>query len=85
MPDLSILFDLDPKIGLQRINSNEHREINRLDLEKIDFHKRVRLGYNVVYENNKDRIIKIDAKQSKENVIKQIKDILKSRIWTNIN
>ena len=85
MPDLSILFDLDPKIGLERINSNEHREINRLDLEKLDFHERVRLGYNIVYENNKDRIIKIDAEQSKENVIKQIKNILKPKIWTNIN
>lgn len=85
MPDLSILFDLDPKIGLERINSNEHREINRLDLEKLDFHERVRLGYNVIYENNRDRIIKIDAEQSKENVIMQIKNILKPKIWANIN
>ena len=85
MPDLSILFDLDPKIGLERISSNEHREINRLDLEKIDFHERVRAGYNVVYEKNKDRIIKIDAQQSKENVIKQIKEIIKPKIWANIN
>ena len=84
MPDLSILFDLDPKIGLERINSNEQREINRLDLEKIDFHERVRFGYNIVYEKNKDRIIKIDAEQSKENVIKKIKEILKPKIWTNI-
>ncbi|BCZ44064.1 thymidylate kinase [Clostridium gelidum] len=84
MPDLSILFDLDPKIGLERISSNEHREINRLDLEKIDFHERVRAGYNVVYEKNKDRIIKIDAEKSKENVINQIKNILKPIIWTNI-
>ena len=85
MPDLSILFDLDPKIGLERISSNEHREINRLDLEKIDFHERVRAGYNIVYEENKDRIIKIDAEQSKENVINQIKKILEPIIWTNIN
>jgi dTMP kinase len=85
MPDLSILFDLDPKIGLERINSNEQREINRLDLEKIDFHEKVRLGYNVIYEHNKDRIIKIDAGQTKENVINQIKNILKPKIWTNVN
>jgi len=85
MPDLSILFDLDPKIGLERINSNEQREINRLDLEKLDFHERVRFGYNIIYENNKDTIIKIDAEQSKENVINQIKNILKSKIWTNVN
>ena len=84
MPDLSILFDLDPKIGLERINSNEQREINRLDLVKKDFHERVRFGYNIVYEKNKDRIIKIDAEQSKENVIKKIKEILRPKIWTNI-
>ena len=85
MPDLSILFDLDPRIGLERINNNKDREINRLDLEKLDFHEKVRAGYNIVYENNKDRIIKIDAEQSKENVINEIKNILKLKIWTNAN
>lgn len=83
MPDLSILFDLDPRIGLARISNNKDREINRLDLEKLDFHEKVRTGYNIVYENNKDRIIKIDANQSKENVINEIKNILKLKIWTN--
>lgn len=85
MPDLSILFDLDPRIGLERISNNKDREINRLDLEKLEFHEKVRTGYNIVYENNKDRIIKIDAGKSKENVIDEIKNILKSKIWTNAN
>ncbi len=85
MPDVSILFDLDPKIGLDRINNSDSREINRLDLEKLDFHEKVREGYNIIYENNKERIIKIDASVSKENVVKQIKHILKPKIWTNIN
>ncbi|OOM81674.1 thymidylate kinase [Clostridium puniceum] len=85
MPDLSILFDLNPRIGLERINNNKDREINRLDLEKLDFHEKVRVGYNIIYENNKDRIIKIDADQSKENIINQIKNILKLKIWTNAN
>lgn len=85
MPDISILFDLDPKIGLERINKNTCREINRLDLEKLDFHEKVRKGYDTVYENNKNRIVKIDASKSKENVIEQIKEILKHKIETNIN
>lgn len=85
MPDISILFDLDPKIGLERISNNNSREINRLDLEELDFHQKVRDGYNIVYERNKDRIIKIDAEQSKENVIKQIKSILDSKIKSLIN
>lgn len=85
MPDVSILFDLDPKIGLERIKKNTNREINRLDLEKLDFHERVRAGYDIIYKNNKERIIKINAEQSKENVIKQIQNILKPKMWTNIN
>ncbi len=85
MPDISILFDLDPKIGLERIRCNDNREINRLDLEKLDFHEKVRKGYNLVYENNKDRIIKIDAKESKENIVKEIKNILTPKIWMDIN
>ncbi|MVX67312.1 dTMP kinase [Clostridium chromiireducens] len=85
MPDISVLFDLDPQIGLERISNNDCREINRLDLEKLDFHQRVREGYNIIFDNNKDRIVKIDASKSKESVIDQIKNILKPRIWTNIN
>lgn len=85
MPDVSILFDLEPQIGLERINNNDFREVNRLDLEKLDFHKKVREGYNVIYEKNKGRMIKIDANQSKENIVNQIKKILLPRLFTDNN
>ena len=41
-PDLTLLFDIDPKIGLARISANADREVNRLDLEKLEFHNKVR-------------------------------------------
>lgn len=85
MPDISILFDLDPKVGLERINSNNEREVNRLDLEKLDFHERVREGYNTVYNSNKDRIIKIDAEKSKVEVQEDIKKILEPIIKEKYN
>ena len=75
MPDLSILFDLDPKIGLERISMSGEREVNRLDLEKIEFHEKVREGYNKVYNDNKERITKINADQSKENIVNELKKI----------
>lgn len=80
-----MLFDLDPKIGLARIANNDCREVNRLDIEKLEFHERVREGYDIVYKNNNHRIVKIDANNTKENVINQIKNILRPKIWTNIN
>ncbi|NME83958.1 dTMP kinase [Clostridium sp. SM-530-WT-3G] len=76
MPDISILFDLDPRVGLERISINKNREVNRLDLEKIDFHEKVREGYNTVYNANKDRIVKINAEKSKEEVLVDIENIL---------
>lgn len=75
MPNISILFDINPEIGLERIRKNSSREVNRLDLEKIDFHNKVREGYTKIYENNKDRMIKINAEQSINQVFEEVKRI----------
>lgn len=76
MPDLNILFDLDPKVGLERINKNKSREVNRIDLEKIDFHNKVREGYKILAENDKNKIVIIDAEKSINDVFLEIKDII---------
>ena len=65
MPDLTIYLKLDPQIGLQRIESNK-RDHNRLDAEKISFHKDVVLGYNELSDNYPDRIRIVDGDQSPE-------------------
>lgn len=76
MPDLNILFDLNPKVGLERINKNKSREINRLDLEKIDFHNKVREGYMELTKEFKNKIVVIDAEKNIEEVFLQVKDII---------
>ena len=80
MPDLSIIFDLDPKIGLERISRNNEREVNRLDLEKLDFHERVREGYNIIYNSDTNRRIKINAEKSKEDVFKEIQNVILNKL-----
>lgn len=80
MPNLSILFDIEPELGLERINKNSNREVNRLDLEKLDFHYKVREGYEIVYEKNKDRIIKIDASLPIEQVFENVKSVINGLI-----
>lgn len=76
MPDLTIYFDLSPEIGLDRISKNKDREINRLDLEKMDFHRKVREGYLILLERYPERIKKIDASQSIENVFNDVKRLM---------
>ena len=60
-PDLTLLFDLEPEVGLARINANADREVNRLDLEKLSFHHRVRNGYLELAKRFPDRYVIIDA------------------------
>lgn len=71
LPDLTLYFDLDPETGLARINKSTDREINRLDLEQLDFHKRVQEGYYKVIEKFPDRLYKLEASQGIEDVFEQ--------------
>ena len=68
MPSLTIYFDISPEVGIQRINANKNREVNRLDLEKMSFHSLVRSGYLEVVKRFPERVKKIDASLSVEEV-----------------
>lgn len=75
-PDISIFFDLEPRIGLERINKNKDREVNRLDLEEIEFHNKVREGYTMLLRKN-NNMVKIDASKSINEVFEDVKGIIK--------
>jgi dTMP kinase len=80
MPDLTIYFDIDPVIGLNRINQHDNREVNRLDLEDIQFHYKVREGYELLLTKFPDRIKKIDAAEPIEVVCSKAKDLILSSL-----
>ena len=79
-PDLTLLFDIDPEIGLARINSNASREVNRLDLEKLEFHKMVRNTFLSLAKRYSDRFVIIDASQSREKVAEATIEAILSRL-----
>lgn len=79
-PDLTLLFDIDPEIGLARIAANADREVNRLDLEKIEFHNKVRNTFLELAKRYPERFVVIDASQSRENVAKKTLETMLSRI-----
>ena len=80
MPDLTLYLDLDPQIGLNRIAKNKGREINRLDLEEINFHVKVREGYEEVMKMFPERMVRIDANQDIGKVMAEINEVLISRL-----
>lgn len=72
VPDLTILLDLDPEIGLTRCRrvvsvdastqlSAEPLCWDRIEAEPLDFHQRIREGYRTLARENPDRMIVIDA------------------------
>ena len=65
-PDMTFFLDLSPEEGLRRIAENGNREVNRLDLEKLPFHKKVYEGYQILLRKYPERIRVIDASQSVE-------------------
>lgn len=75
-PDKVIYLDLEPEIGLERIKKNS-RETNRLDNEKLDFYKKCREGFLHLANNEPNKFIIINAKQSEEKVFQDIKNNLK--------
>lgn len=80
LPDLTIFFDVDPVIGLQRIAANDNREVNRLDLEGIDFHKQVYNGYLSIVKQFNNRFETVDASKSIEEVFNDTLSIIKGRL-----
>jgi len=80
MPDLTVYFDIDPEVGLLRISKNKGREVNRLDLENLDFHHRVREGYQLVMERFPERMVRINASQTMDEVFKQTLELVIEKI-----
>ncbi|KIL39425.1 thymidylate kinase [Gordoniibacillus kamchatkensis] len=68
LPDVTLYFDVTPETGMRRIAANAEREVNRLDLEGLEFHKRVREGYHELLRRFPERIIRIDAEAGPEAV-----------------
>jgi dTMP kinase len=77
-PDLTLLLDLDVEIGLKR---NRHiNKTDRLELEDIKFHKRVRKGYLKIAAKEPERIKLIDASGSIEEIHQKIIGIVENSI-----
>ena len=79
-PDLTLLFDLDPRVGLARIAANKGREVNRLDLEKIDFHDSVRQTFLSLAKRFPKRFVVLDASKPFDDVVQDAYRAIKDRL-----
>jgi dTMP kinase len=79
VPDLTFLLDIDVENGLARRLANEE-EMNRLDLEKVTFHQRVRAGYHELMALDPERWVVVDADRPFAVIQQELQAILLSRL-----
>jgi len=71
MPDITILLDVDAETGIGR--KKQQAELDRMESEKLEFHRKVVEGYRLLAERDKNRMVKIDGRNSIEEIHRQIK------------
>ena len=71
MPDMTLFFDLPPAKGILR--KTNQQKLDRIEKENISFHNRVYDGYNYIAEKYPERIKRIDASLTVEEVFSQVK------------
>lgn len=80
LPDLTIVLDIDPVIGIERSNkrlAQQNSNENRFEGYKLDFHQRLR-QQNLDYDWS-DKIV-IDASRSLEDVHEEIRGAIENFI-----
>lgn len=78
-PDLTILIDIDPEIGLRRAKSRETVE-ERFEDFGLELQKKMRKGFLNLSKQFSNRISVIDGHQSEDNVSKEICSLVKAKL-----
>ncbi len=78
-PDLTLLLDLEVERGLAR-RRDRGEEMNRLDLETVEFHRRVRDGYLALAAAEPARWLRIDADRPSAEVQAELRQAVLARL-----
>ena len=73
-PDITFWMDIDPKAGKERVS--KMGDFDRLESEELDFHYSVYGGYKALAEICPERIKRIDASKSVDEISEDIKAYL---------
>jgi len=78
LPDLAILLDIDPSVGLSRV-----ADPDRLEAEPLDYHQRVRAGFLSIANEYADRYVVIDSSTEPNVIAAQIIERVQSLLSTS--
>ena len=75
-PDLTILIDLSPEVGMARVHARSDGQLDRIEQEAIEFFQAVRAGYLKLAESEPERFLVLDGSASVE--------VLEQQIWAAV-
>ena len=88
-PDLTIILDIDSEEGLRRVKGCQEGaagkdlppgELDRIEKESLDFHRRVRKEYLSLAEEEKDRVRVVDGSRAVGEVFKEVLALVLERL-----
>jgi dTMP kinase len=72
LPELTVLLDIDPAIGLHRFDA----PADRIESESLEFHRRVREGFLEIAKRRPERYLVVDATLP----VDEVADIVRQRV-----
>lgn len=67
-PQLTIVFDLDPVLGLERARQRDPGKSDRFERKGLEFHRLLRAGFLEIARAEPERCIVVDAARPKDEV-----------------
>src|SRR4051794_6636 len=77
VPDLTVLFDLDPRVGLARAGARA--SFDRLEAAALEFHEAVRAGFLALAAEAPQRYVVLDATEAPDALADQVAAALADR------
>lgn len=87
VPDLTLLMDLTPEDGFARTRKRQETagQFDRFEIEKIDFHQKVRNGFLTIAKDNPNRVKVVNAARSVEEIFADVKAIVDAALLATDN
>ncbi|MFZ5952629.1 MAG: dTMP kinase [Candidatus Rifleibacteriota bacterium] len=83
LPDYTILLLIEPEHGLERARHGGRKQLDRMESQALDFHRKVFMGYKRLAESEPDRFLSIEATGDPSMISAQIHNELNSRMRGN--
>jgi dTMP kinase len=73
VPDRSYFVDVSPQVGRERMKVRYgDGNLDRIEQKDFSYHDRVREGFQQIYANHKERIVRINGEQDPDTVFQEI-------------